>query len=88
MNKVCIVGCRDLVIDQGRGCRIGGESFSEGDHLSLDGHSGGVYSGKLHVVVEKPVELLATFEKWRRVAKQSHSMKPFSPAGASVRMLP
>jgi pyruvate, orthophosphate dikinase len=66
MNKVCIVGCRGLVIEQGRRCRIGPEAFSEGDFLSLDGHTGRVYSGKLEVVAEKPVELLSLVEQWRQ----------------------
>jgi pyruvate,orthophosphate dikinase len=67
MNKVCIVGCRDLVIERNRRCRIGGQLLSERDFLSLDGHSGAVYSGKLEVVAEKPVELLALVDQWRRL---------------------
>jgi pyruvate,orthophosphate dikinase len=66
MNKVCIVGCRDLVIEHNQRCRIGGESLSERDILSLDGHSGSVYSGKLAVVAEKPVEMLAVVDRWRK----------------------
>ncbi len=66
MNKVCIVGCRDLVIDQGRRCRIGAETFAEREFLSLDGHSGAIYAGKLGVVEEKPVELLAEVDRWRQ----------------------
>lgn len=66
MNKVCIVGCRDLVIERDRRCRIGGESFLERDFLSLDGHSGAVYSGKLEVVTERPDELLAVVDRWRQ----------------------
>jgi pyruvate,orthophosphate dikinase len=66
MNKVCIVGCRDLVIDANRRCRLGGEWFTEGDLLSLDGNSGSVYSGKLEVVSERPVELLAVVQQWKQ----------------------
>jgi len=65
LNKVCIVGCRALVIEQGHRCRIGDQSFSEGDVLSLDGHSGAVYAGRLQVVTEKPVELLCEVRRWR-----------------------
>ena len=67
MNKVCIVGCRNLVIERNRRCRIGGQPLSERDFLSLDGHSGAVYSGKLEVVAEKPVEWLALVEQWRQL---------------------
>ncbi|HMB06188.1 MAG TPA: PEP-utilizing enzyme, partial [Isosphaeraceae bacterium] len=65
LNKVCIVGCRDLVIPGARrGCRIGGLEFAEGDDLSLDGHSGNVYGGKLEVVVEKPTQYLSEIQRW------------------------
>jgi pyruvate,orthophosphate dikinase len=66
MNKVCVVGCRGLVIENDQRCRIGAESFSKGDFLTLDGHSGAVYSGKLEVIVEKPTELLSVVERWQR----------------------
>ena len=65
MNKVCIVGCRDLVLNGNKRCRIGGESLSERDILSLDGHSGSIYSGKVAVVAERPVEMLAVVDRWR-----------------------
>jgi pyruvate,orthophosphate dikinase len=65
MNKVCIVGCRDLVIERNRRCRIGGQSLAEGDFLSLDGHSGAVYAGELVFVVERPLELLSRVKQWQ-----------------------
>ena len=70
MNKVCIVGCRDLVLEHDRRCRIGSQSFSEGDFLSLDGHSGNIYAGQLNVVAEQPLELLAEVERWRQSVEQ------------------
>jgi pyruvate,orthophosphate dikinase len=65
MNKVCIVGCRDLVIERNRRCRIGAQSLAEGDLLSLDGHSGAVYAGELVFVVERPLELLSRVKQWQ-----------------------
>jgi pyruvate,orthophosphate dikinase len=66
LNKVCIVGCRDLMIPgERRGCRIGGLEFAEGDDLSLDGHSGNVYGGQLEVVVEKPSRYLLEIQRWK-----------------------
>jgi pyruvate,orthophosphate dikinase len=65
MNKVCIVGCRDLVIERNRRCRIGAQSLTEGDFLSLDGHSGAVYAGELAFVVERPLELLSRVKQWQ-----------------------
>lgn len=71
MNKVCIVGCPNFVIERGRQCRIGTETFSENDFLSLDGHTGAVFSGQLDVVVEKPKELLSAIEKWKQAQLRS-----------------
>jgi pyruvate,orthophosphate dikinase len=66
LNKVCIVGCRELAIPAGRrGCRLGERWFTEGDCLSLDGHSGMVYDGKLNVVVERPTQYLREVERWK-----------------------
>lgn len=67
MDKVCIVGCRNLSIDDNKkACSIGGRTLSEGEHLSLDGNSGNIYFGALDVVVETPTALLAEVEKWKR----------------------
>ena len=33
--------------------------------MSLDGHSGQVYAGKLEVVVERPTQYLEEVERWR-----------------------
>jgi pyruvate,orthophosphate dikinase len=66
LNKTCIVGCRELAIPAGsRGCRLGDRWFTEGDWLSLDGHSGTVYRGKLDVVVERPTQHLREVERWK-----------------------
>jgi pyruvate,orthophosphate dikinase len=66
LNKVCIVGCGDLAVSEGGGsCRIGGEVISEGAPLSLDGHSGRVYSGRLEHVGEKPTRYLEEVSRWK-----------------------
>lgn len=66
LGKVCLVACPALSIDlEGRVCRIGGQTFSEGDFLSLDGNDGAVYAGSLTVVTERPDRELAVVESWR-----------------------
>ena len=65
LNKVCIVGCRDLVIGRRGDCRIGEVPLREGDWLSLDGHAGRVYAGRLPVVTERPVKYLEQVERWK-----------------------
>jgi pyruvate,orthophosphate dikinase len=66
LNKVCIVGCRDLLVSKDPlGCRIGTHAFAPGDTLSLDGYTGNVYAGKLEVVGEKPSRYLEQIQDWR-----------------------
>jgi pyruvate,orthophosphate dikinase len=65
LNKVCIVGCSDLVIQgEGKTCRIGDQCLEQGSAVSLDGNSGHVYPGKLEVVVERPTQYLQEVERW------------------------
>jgi len=66
LNKVCIVGCRELAVQEGgKRCRIGDQFLDEGAAVSLDGQSGQVYAGKLEVVVERPTQYLGEVERWR-----------------------
>jgi pyruvate,orthophosphate dikinase len=65
LNKVCIVGCRDLGFpDNGRSCLIAGRPFAPNDVMSLDGHTGAVYAGKLEVRVERPTAYLREVKRW------------------------
>lgn len=66
LNKVCIVGCRDLLVnDHDRSCRFGDVVIREGNPVSLDGNEGLVYVGTLTVVVEQPTEYVETLARWR-----------------------
>jgi pyruvate,orthophosphate dikinase len=66
MNKVCIVGCRDLSINiEGRACAFKGRVLREGDRISLDGNTGSVYEGEVQVTFERPAKLLKTIEEWK-----------------------
>jgi pyruvate,orthophosphate dikinase len=66
LNKVCIVGCRDLAVQEhGKSCRIGDQTIEEGGAVSLDGQSGRVYAGTLEVIVERPTEYLGAVEEWK-----------------------
>ncbi len=69
LGKVCLVACPTLEIDlEKRQCRIGGTLFDEGDFLSLDGNSGGVYAGRLAPLTERPERALKAIAEWRRAA--------------------
>ena len=48
MGKCCITGAKDMAFDAEAGTlKIGGSTFREGDWLSLEGHTGRVFAGKL-----------------------------------------
>ena len=67
LGKVCLVGCRDLVIRaEGCGGEIGGRPIREGDWLSLDGETGEVTLGRRDIIVEMPQAELAELDAWRR----------------------
>jgi len=66
LNKVCIVGCRDLSLEAAsQRCRVGDHDVARGSLLSLDGNSGHVYAGKLEVLVERPTTYLEQVERWK-----------------------
>ncbi len=45
-GKVCVVNCRDLIVnDLRKQCEINGFIIRTGDHLSIDGNIGSIYSG-------------------------------------------
>lgn len=70
LGKVCLVGCRDLIVHEDRRCaEIGGHTIDEGDWLSLDGDSGEISLGRREIVAEVPEAELAEIDAWRRAAK-------------------
>lgn len=69
LGKVCLVGCQDLKIDfDRRVCRIGRQSMTEGDLLSLDANEGAIYAGRLETVTERPEREIAAIRSWKRAA--------------------
>ncbi|HDR73297.1 MAG TPA: pyruvate, phosphate dikinase [Methanoculleus sp.] len=67
MGKVCIVNCEDLEIDPyNHRCRVRDRVFSEGDTITLDGDHGRIYEGKVDIAFERPAELLAIADRWKR----------------------
>lgn len=65
LGKVCLVGCRALVIDEARAeATLAGSRVREGDWLSLDGESGSVVLGR-RPIVSRPPDELAEIERWR-----------------------
>ena len=51
MGKSCVVGCRELHINEGAGyCRIGTEEIHAGDYLTIDGSTGQVMLGQAPLI--------------------------------------
>lgn len=67
LGKVCLVGCRGLMIDlDARQLRFGDRVLHEGESITLDGQDGRVYPGALRRQRVIPAELLARLDKLRQ----------------------
>ena len=65
MGKCCIVGCRDLVINESAGyCRIGNQTIQAGDALTLDGTTGQIILGQAPLVEADLGGDFAELMKW------------------------
>jgi pyruvate,orthophosphate dikinase len=62
MGKPAIVGAESIVIDiDGRAMKVSGRTINEGEWISIDGATGEVYSGEIHMIrpaIEEQDELL------------------------------
>ena len=66
MNKVCVVGCRNLSVDlDSNTFAFDGKRIREGEVISLDGNTGNIYAGEVKIVVERPNKLLEVVEGWK-----------------------
>jgi pyruvate, orthophosphate dikinase len=78
MAKACVVGCSALHVDvERRCCSFGNHTLQEGAALTVDSDSGHVYAGRVPVLIERPIEALATIKNWRAEA--------VTPAASPVR---
>jgi pyruvate,orthophosphate dikinase len=67
LGMACVVGCGALRIDvKSRCCSFGDHTLREGAVMTVDSDSGCIYAGQVPVLIEKPLEALATIESWRR----------------------
>jgi pyruvate,orthophosphate dikinase len=75
MGKVCVCGASALNIDYGtRKMKVGGQTFNEGDALSIDGTSGTVYAGELKTA---PSEVIQGLIHGNAQARKSGTYKNF-----------
>ena len=80
-GKCCIVGCDALSIDYAKKrMSINGNSFKEGDYITLDGSTGEVYQGDMHLVdpsMPKEYEqLMAWADDLRKIKVRTNADSP------------
>src|SRR5262249_20614798 len=91
IGKPCVAGSSDLLVDykaKGAQCAVTGQTFREGDWVSLDGSSGALYQGALPTVearFEDQPELqrvLGWADEIRRMGVWTNADKPEEAAQA------
>ena len=63
MGTCCVSGCEEIKFGQGT-FTLGGETFKEGDYISLDGSTGKVYKGDIPTVPAELAGNFGTFMGW------------------------
>ena len=75
MGKVCVAGAAALEIDyNARTVKVGGQTFKEGDWMSIDGTAGNVYAGEVKTA---PSEIVAGLIHDDAAAKKTDKFKQF-----------
>ena len=75
MGKVCVCGAAAVEVDyQARTVTIEGQTFKEGDWLSIDGTAGKVYAGQVKTA---PSEIVAGLIEGNEEAKKTEKFKNF-----------
>jgi pyruvate,orthophosphate dikinase len=75
MGKVCVCGAAAIEVDyQARSVRVDGQSFKEGDWMSVDGTAGKVYAGQVKTA---PSEIVAGLIDGDAAARQTEKFRNF-----------
>jgi pyruvate,orthophosphate dikinase len=75
MGKVCVCGAAALEVDyQARTVKVDGQTFKEGDWLSIDGTAGKVFAGR---VATAPSEIVAALVNGDEAARKTEKFKSF-----------
>ena len=70
MGKPCVVGCKGLSVEHSeRRARFANQVVEEGDWISVDGDSGGVFLGQREIITERPAKELDEVGRWRATAR-------------------
>jgi pyruvate,orthophosphate dikinase len=80
MGKPCVAGCDGLSIDRdARTATLGGQTFAEGDWITIDGSTGKVAAGRLQLI-DAPTELPAWLEQFLGWADEIRRMQVWANA--------
>jgi pyruvate,orthophosphate dikinase len=75
MGKVCVCGAAALEVDyQARTVKVDGQTFKEGDWLSIDGTAGKVFAGR---VATQPSEIVAGIVDGDQAASRTETSRNF-----------
>jgi pyruvate,orthophosphate dikinase len=76
MGKVCVCGASALQVDyDAKTVSVGGQTFSEGDFLSIDGTIGAVYAGQIKTA---PSEIIAGLVNGDKAAQATEKFTNYS----------
>jgi pyruvate, orthophosphate dikinase len=76
MGKVCVCGAADIQIDYDtKTATVKGQSFKEGDFLSIDGTQGTVYAGQIKTA---PSEIITGLLQGDKAAQKTEKFKSFN----------
>lgn len=65
MGKCCVAGCQSMQVSEEKGTvTFGGQSFREGDYISLNGFTGKVYKGRIKTVAPDLSGDFGTIMSW------------------------
>jgi pyruvate,orthophosphate dikinase len=82
MGKCCVAGAGEIVVDEKKKeMRVKGQTFKEGDWISLDGTTGRVIKGKLNTLDASPddptlVKFMAWADPYRRLRVRANADIP------------
>ena len=75
MGKVCVCGAAALIIDyKAKTLNVAGQTFNEGDYLSVDGTAGTVYAGEIPTA---PSEIIQGLLSGNKAAQKSGTYQNF-----------
>lgn len=72
MGRCCVSGCGDIKFGKDKTFTLGGQSFKEGDFISLDGSTGTIYGDKIGTM---PASITGDFETLMSWADEIRTLK-------------